>query len=930
MKTVPRKKKASIPSEFDMYAIPDDIHTQDDLLAILEDMITPTYKLEKNPDKWILPNRAKFTSWLDSTFHSQRVKASSHNHIDGIQLFTHQKFIKDYMQFNSPYRGLLIYHGLGSGKSCSSIAAAEILSNHMDVIVMTPASLRDNYVLETRKCGKRFFNNQNNWAFIPFDSPVLGAGIISKIKLDKEWIAKAGGVWIALPHGKGTPYKQLHKDAQQAVNQQIDAMIIKHFRFINYNGLTLERAKDVFMKDVGNGTRNIFTDKCIVIDEIHNLISQMANKSSIGTFIYKMLMKAERCKLILLSGTPMINYPHEIAILVNLLTGYHTSFELQTQKTSLFDMEAITRTLHSNIFVDHFELDVRAKKIMVSFLPEGFVKVTPSDISIKREETPTTQQKRITLLRKELEVETGVVLKDDKVVPHTMLTLPEDPETFNNYFVDLANTKMRNGILFMRRILGVVSFFNTSSLELYPLVNKEEVMLEMTDYQFSNYEKHRAVERVKEKSKKNNSIFDKVGQVYRFYSRASCNFVFPKEVERPYPSKMSEVKNELDIDIDDNNINEDDYDINAQKPSDKKASYARALAKALVTLRDKTNALELSKVSQYSPKYKAIYDRIMTGQQGNVMIYSQFRKVEGLGLFGMFLEMNGWFELKVVKNDDGELDLNITVNDLHKPRFFQFTGSNEETRMLLRIFNSDISDLPRLIQEKVGMMGAVNNHRGDLIRLVMITKSGAEGISLMNVRQVHVMEPYWNHIRIDQVIGRAVRTKSHIDLPPEDRNVNVYIYTMVTSQKQKEGSFSIRVGDKGLTSDEHIYMMAKKKARIVDEFLMHMKRASVDCAFNNKLAATSALKCFAFPVNIADDKLAYNQRIEYDMFDHQYKASVVDSNWQGHLYETRQGKFLVRPETNEVYDYEIYVSSGRLVKIGELKQVKNKRTIIAT
>ena len=50
---------------------------------------------------------------------------------------------------------------------------------------------------------------------------------------------------------------------------------------------------------------------------------------------------------------------------------------------------------------------------------------------------------------------------------------------------------------------------------------------------------------------------------------------------------------------------------------------------------------------------------------------------------------------------------------------------------------------------------------GDLIKIFMITASGAEGISLQNVRYVHITEPYWHPVRREQVIGRAKRICSH-------------------------------------------------------------------------------------------------------------------------------------------------------------------------
>ena len=56
---------------------------------------------------------------------------------------------------------LLLYHGLGSGKTCSSIAIAEGIKNDRKILVMTPASLRDNYYEELKKCGDYLYKKIN-------------------------------------------------------------------------------------------------------------------------------------------------------------------------------------------------------------------------------------------------------------------------------------------------------------------------------------------------------------------------------------------------------------------------------------------------------------------------------------------------------------------------------------------------------------------------------------------------------------------------------------------------------------------------------------------------------------------------------------------------------------------------------------------------
>jgi len=87
-----------------------------------------------------------------------------------IGLLTHQKIVRDYINLYTPYRGLLLFHGLGSGKTCSSIAIAEGLKSYRQIIVMTPASLRRNYMEEIKKCGDLLFRKNQFWEWISVES----------------------------------------------------------------------------------------------------------------------------------------------------------------------------------------------------------------------------------------------------------------------------------------------------------------------------------------------------------------------------------------------------------------------------------------------------------------------------------------------------------------------------------------------------------------------------------------------------------------------------------------------------------------------------------------------------------------------------------------------------------------------------------------
>lgn len=920
-----------------------DINSIEKLQQILDNQMVPSFEIDVSPQSWVLPNRIKFNTWLESSFKYNTFKTKQKCEkcegktscasvkVDSVNLFPHQSFIKDYMQFNSPYRGILLYHGLGVGKTCASIAAAELLMNHMNVIVMLPAALRGNYINEVKKCGRRFYNLKQYWTFVPlhiFEKDIENISNFNKI--DITIITQNKGIWIPENSSSQPNYNILPSFARNQIIEQIDNVITNRFNFINYNGLKTINIKEM-IKD-----GNPFDNKCVIIDEIHNMISRIVNGGKIGTALYKLLYTAKNCKLIMLSGTPIINYPYEISYLINLIIGPKTYNILNVAKKSNFDADIIKNTLENIYNIDTYTIDENTQQFTIALLPYGFTYNNRQSLGIKRlsDKNIKTDQQIIDFIIEELKKKNITILK--KISTKEYKILPEDENEFNKYFVDMDSGKIINQQLFSRRILGSISYYSTYSSDLYPsstILESDEIM---SDFQFHQYEKSRLKEREKESKSKFNkgsggNIFKETGQVYRFYSRANCNFVFPEEIKRPFPS-MAYIKNEIDADDDalDNIIekvkkekeNEEETSKNDQK------EYEKAVQMALNKLASSSeNYLDIKNINKYSPKFKKIIERVKD-ISGTSLVYSQFRKVEGLGILGLALQANGFCELKIKKIHD-EWDIDIHEDDYKKPKYVVFTGNNETTQILLKIFNSDIDNIPLKIKEKLNLIStdnSNNNIKGSIVKLLMITQSGAEGISLKNVRHVHIMEPYWNYIRIDQVVGRAIRACSHVELPKEDRNVKVFIYNMVFKPEQLTSSFTIKTQDNSFTSDQHIYNIAKKKAKIINILLELIKQASVDCALNAK--SHSNMRCFSFPVNLKENDLAYKINIADEIFDDQYIKDIEMTEWKGEILITKKGNFLIRPDTNEVYDYDLYLESGKLIKLGILRIVDNKKTIV--
>ena len=114
---------------------------------------------------YYMNNRKKFISHLIPLFDKYKKELKDEDKIatcddksksskkSEFNLMIHQRVVKDYLNLHTPYRGLLLFHGLGSGKTCTSIAIAEGLKSQKQVHVLTLASLKANFFDQMKECG---------------------------------------------------------------------------------------------------------------------------------------------------------------------------------------------------------------------------------------------------------------------------------------------------------------------------------------------------------------------------------------------------------------------------------------------------------------------------------------------------------------------------------------------------------------------------------------------------------------------------------------------------------------------------------------------------------------------------------------------------------------------------------------------------------
>ena len=962
-------------------------------------------KLEPNvlikAPNYYLYNREIFISFINSLFEPYKQEllkeekemelgktsiSCSASDSNNFSLLIHQKIVRDYINIYTPYRGLLLYHGLGSGKTCSSIAIAEGIKNDKKILIMTPASLRDNYVEELKKCGDYLYKKNQYWEFINTKThPQYVEYLSTLLKLPQEYITANGGAWFV--NVKKEPnYDSLDFEDQKKINAQLDKMINYKYQFISYNGLRSSHLNGM----TNGGTLNPFSNKVIIIDEAHNFISRIVNKltrkTSLSMKLYNYLMDAENCKIILLTGTPIINYPNEIAILFNILRGSLRSynFKLILDKVTMTKEKLEELFYKANVlnFIDSIEYNSVSYEVTITQNPFGYVKSAANKNKLVYTSDVITSKE---FIEKMMSVFEGQSLKiaNKKININNYKALPDNFDDFKTLFINPNNT-INNPSMFKMRIIGLTSYFRSAQEQLMPKYDHNDpndfkiIKVPMSDFQFGVYEEARIQERKleeankKKKSKKTKSgaqgdeLYSDSTSTYRIFSRAFCNFVFPKpNIKRPMPNEeatieatLENINDEEDSENISKNISEellDDltvaeklenvdgkYDADDIKELEKDlanpkvndGSYSKRISEALKEL-EKYSHKYLSKegLQRCSPKFLHILENIIDDDHKGIhLLYSQFKTLEGIGIFKLVLKQNNFVEFKLKKNDKGEYVLTIGDENMGKPMYAAYTGSEtpEEREIIKNVLNSNWKLVPSSIVKSIETL-APDNFYGQIIKVLMITSSGAEGISLKNVRYVHITEPYWHPVRIHQVIGRARRICSHSDLPKELQTVNVFLYLMVFSEAQLSSDLSIelRLKDiskkdkkKVITSDEYLYEISSIKEEINASLLQGVKESAIDCSIHTRSTSKEKdVKCFVIG-NPSENKYIYTPNIEAQDKDEGMKLNKKTEVLKLNELVINGNKYAYNKVTKELFDYDSYLKEellllGKLVKLDD-------------
>jgi hypothetical protein len=867
---------------------------------------------------YILPDRKAFADSVTRIFKNYRAKDvgpadSEDKDVDlclvrsgpGRELLPYQKLVRDYLLAETPYRGLLVYHGLGSGKTCSAIAVAESLMNTHKIFVLLPASLQANFKGELRKCGDPFYQEEQHWEVrnIRQHTDIEHA---KSLGISQKFLDSHMKYFITVPE-RPANFKDQAADIRRGISEQISDVIDQRFTFINTNGINKSNIDKLFPPDEPTQ----FDNSVVIIDEAHNFIGNVVNESVNKQRIYDRLYHAKNAKMVLLSGTPIINKPVEISFLINLIRGPIERVSIPTTQVVSWDEGMMTAFFRSIPEIDTVEYNSVKRIILLTRNPPQFESIYnekneriavkfSKDLAFEPDILKWTDSWRKTFADKFAGTELAAA---DKCTKEELECLPTKSEDFTNTYIE--GLKIKNAFMFQKRIQGLVSYFKGSDERLLPKRIDQEhelIKIEMSNAQFLRYLEVRWDEIKIDSRRGRNPGLDEDTSSYRANSRLVCNYAIPPEFKG-----------------DDELITNENFN---SKKKEEILEKIRANPKRFLS----DDALK-----NYSPKFlemvKNIRAAIGEAPYHNQFIYSNYKSLEGSGIFGAILEQNGFQEYKLKKTQAGYIEDPELKPDV--PAFMYFTGDEDplERDYCRQIFNQQPeADFPTTLKDSLKVR----------LCIFLGSSSAAEGITLRNVRNVHITESHWNPARLDQVIGRAIRICSHASLPMDQRTVKVSIYITVFNQEQQTGTEGPNIVlirrndivlkrydveqpiDAFMSTDEYLYEKSYEKERINKSIITLLKQAAIDCEIHRKLHARNGeiTQCMRFDTTAKPEDLAYNPSGKNDEQDTFYMRNMERSKRRLQYIRVKGFEMLMDPDTLEIFDAPAFEDNNRLLKLG--------------
>ena len=721
-----------------------------------------------------------------------------------------QAILPNFISPNTPYKGLLLMHGVGSGKTMTAIRIAEQFKDQVSkyntkIFVIVPGpNTKENFKNELiDTTGETYLKNKE---------------ALKQMSKEEIEIERRNALYNVLKYYRILSYKSFYKKVlgEKIVEKKVvnDVKIKSSYRKTE----TGEIERETVLDKITNMDNTL-----IIIDEAHNL-----SGNEYGEALKKIIKNSVNLRILLLTATPMINLADEIVDLLNFIRPEYDKIERDKVFTS-------------------------DKNYLMKIKPEGLKYLQDKArgyISYYRGSIPYTFAKR---------VEKG---------------------------------KIPNGMLF------------TPVIKCY-----------MHKFQYDTYIK----------TKEN--IEDTLDRT----STAAANFVYPG-LNESRNDIMGYYSTEGIINI----IAQLSMDGNKLRSLINKKLFNNKLTQNeennFILSNENKNItgliLNLKYLKMFSIKFFKIIGRLnklieKKKGSGTAFVYSNLVKAGGIELFAETLIQNGYLEYREDNNydiKDDTIDYKTGLTSLeYKKQKFNLTFFKPATFILITGGNEDSDSLPEVKQKIIkDVFNSVDNIDGKHIKFLLGSRVMNEGITLKNVREVHILDVFFNIPKAEQVIGRAIRMCVHKDVINEDNKFpKVYIYRYVVAL------------EKELSSDELLYQKAELKYLTVKEIERSIKTTAVDCPL--------LLHANVFPEELEKYKNCVEPTLENVKAGKQICPALCDfkkcdlkctgSKLNSEYWEQRRYKYLDKKDINyntfndELSKYEIFLIKNKIKDLYKFKYI---------
>ena len=717
------------------------------------------------------------------------------------ELQPHQAFVKNFLSFQTPYNSLLLYHGLGTGKTCSAIGVCEEMRDYSKqtgftkkIIIVASENVQDNFK-------SQLFDERN--------------------------LKEQGGIWTA----GGCVGNKLLKEinpmnirgiAREKIISQINTLINANYVFLGYDQfanyimkkmrykeeLDLKKGKVTLNNRIIKRLKAEFDDRLIVIDEVHNVRKTDDKSIKKGSDFLELLVKsADNMRFLLLSATPMYNSYKEIIWLLNLMNMNDRRGKIKVG--DVFDS-------------------------IGNFKPHGedlLVRKATGYISVVRGENPYTFPYRIYpdifapdntfpfVKYPKFQMNLKKIKEEDRILKPYLLTIGKCGNCGDcqycayRYIVHKIRDKMPSFSDMDTFGYKILQMPIESLIISYPHNKLKKVVDEIPDPKYTN---------VLDDNKISSSTNEEVVEEEEEEGEESVGDSAKGGVLLIGGVGTEEEEEEED------SSEQPTYDLNPKELTgklgmermmifvDSRETFVKGNYEYKeTTITEYGRIFSSDVIGKYSSKIKNIIELIKKSE-GLVLIYSQY--IDS-GLIPMALALE---EMGFQRYGDGKQlfkDKPSPVVDVRtmKPP----VGSAPILPACYSMITGDRRLSPNN-ETEVKALTNDNNKDGYKIKVILISKAGSEGIDLKFIRQVHILDPWYNMNRLEQIFGRAVRNKSHNALPFDKRNVQIFMHGTILDDNTEE------------SADMYMYRVAEFKAKQIGHVSRVLKESAVDCIINHE------------------------------------------------------------------------------------------------